>query len=159
MDYENILSALPVGRVGEGRIIGRYLLVSRCSLDKVVFMGLRPIIKKGLLATVGYLLSPFSWWNDLYINFPIAYVMAWIVSLLDKRLFAVALVVCYWITNIAGLVLLHKGLASAGNGDKSSRKQMLTNLIISVVYTGVIILLLHFGFLKLPQEYFGRPGR
>lgn len=36
------------------------------------------LIKRSLSATVGYLLSPFSWWNDLYINFPIAYGMAYL---------------------------------------------------------------------------------
>ena len=111
-----------------------------------------------MLATVGYFLSPFSWWNDLYVNFPIAYGMAWVASLVDRQIFAVALVVSYWITNIAGLILLHKGLTPA-DGNKSLRKKIATDLIISVVYTLVIILLLHSGFLKLPQEYFIHKSR
>lgn len=119
-------------------------------------MDSRQIIKRSLSATIGYLLSPFSWWNDIYINFPLAYGMAWVVSLIDKQVFAAALVVSYWITNIAGLILLHKGLVAAdADGNKSRRKRIVTDLIISVVYTGVIILLLHFGFITLPQEYFG----
>ena len=123
-------------------------------------MDSKPIIKKGLLATVGYFLSPLSWWNDPYVNLPIAYGMAWAVSLIDKRIFAVALVVSYWITNIAGLIMLHKGLAPAiAGGNKGHRRKIVTDLVISVVYTGVIILLLHLGFLKLPQEYFIRAGR
>jgi len=121
-------------------------------------MDLKPIIKRSLLTTIGYFLSPFSWWNDLYVNFPIAYGMAWVVSLIDKQIFAVALVVSYWITNIAGLIMLHKGLSPAITDSmlkaKGYRKIIVTDLIISVVYTGVIILLLHLGFLKLPQEYF-----
>ena len=121
-------------------------------------MDLKPIIKRGLLTTVGYFLSPFSWWNDLYVNFPIAYGMAWAVSLIDKQIFAVALVVSYWITNIAGLIMLHKGLSPAIANSipktKGYRKKIVTDLIISMVYTGVIILLLYLGFLKLPQEYF-----
>ena len=108
-------------------------------------MELKLIIKRSLLATVGYLLSPLSWWNDLYVNFPMAYGMAWAVSLIDKRIFAVALVVSYWITNIAGLIMLHKGLSPAIANSipktKDYRKKIVTDLIISVVYTGVIILL------------------
>jgi len=121
-------------------------------------MNSKPIIKRGLLTTVGYFLSPLSWWNDLYVNFPIAYGMAWVVSLIDKQIFAVALVVSYWITNIAGLIMLHKGLSPSITNSitktKGYRKKIVTDLIISVVYTGVIILLLHSGFLKLPYEYF-----
>ena len=125
-------------------------------------MDLKPITTRGLLTMVGYFLSPLSWWNDLYVNLPIAYGMAWAVSLIDKRIFAVALVVSYWITNIAGLIMLHKGLSPAiANSmpkNKGYRKKIVTDLVISVVYTGVIILLLHFGFLKLPQEYFVHEG-
>ena len=121
-------------------------------------MDSKPIIKRGLVTTVGYFLSPLSWWNDLYVNFPIAYGMAWAVSLIDKQMFAVALIVSYWITNIAGLIMLHKGLSPAIANSmlktKGYRKKIVTDLIISVFYTGVIILLLHSGFLKLPHEYF-----
>ena len=38
-------------------------------------------ITGGIIGTVGYLLSPLSWWNDLYFNIPIAYATAWLVSL------------------------------------------------------------------------------
>ena len=122
-------------------------------------MDAKSIIKRGFLFTVGYLLSPLSWWNDLYVNFPIAYGMAWLVSLIDKQFFAVALVGFYWLTNIAGLILLHKGLAPASANVtpliKKRWKNILTDLAISVVYTGAIVLLVYWGLLKLPQEYFG----
>ena len=129
---------------------------------KGIWMGSKPIIKRGLLTTIGYFLSPLSWWNDFYVNFPIAYGMAWSVSLIDKQMFAGALVVSYWITNIAGLIMLHKGLAPASAGSmaaaKFQRRKILADLLISAVYTGVIILLLNFGFLKLPEEYFVNQG-
>jgi hypothetical protein len=118
-------------------------------------MDLKQITKRGLLATAGYFLSPFSWWNDLYVNFPIAYGMAWAASLIDKRLFAFALVASYWLTNIAGLIMLHRGLTPLMAADprpaKWYRNRIVTDLIVSVVYTGVISLLLYFGFLRLPQ--------
>ena len=122
-------------------------------------MDAKSIIKRGLLFTVGYLLSPLSWWNDLYLNFPIAYCLAWLVSLIDKQFFTVALIGFYWLTNIVGLMLLHKSLApAAANGTlpiKKRWKTILTDLAISLVYTGIIVLFIHWGLLKLPQEYFG----
>lgn len=121
-------------------------------------MNAKSIIKRGLLFTVGYLLSPLSWWNDLYVNLPIAYCLAWLVSLIDKQFFAMALVGFYWLTNIAGLILLHKGLAPASANAtalfKERRKNILSDLAISVVYTGIIVLLIYWGLLKLPQAYF-----
>ncbi|MDD5677785.1 MAG: hypothetical protein PHW60_07305 [Kiritimatiellae bacterium] len=120
-------------------------------------MDAKSIIKRGLLFTVGYLLSPLSWWNDLYVNLPIAYGLAWLVSLMGRQYFTMALVGFYWLSNIAGLILVHKGLApSAVNGVplvKKRLKNMLTDLVISVVYTGVIVLFIYWGLLKLPQEY------
>ena len=38
-------------------------------------------IKGGILLTVGYLLSPLCWWNDLIINLPIAYGFDYMVRL------------------------------------------------------------------------------
>jgi len=122
-------------------------------------MDAKSIIKRGGLFTIGYLLSPLSWWNDLYLNFPIAYGLAWLVSLIDKQFFTVALIGFYWLTNIAGLILMHKGLAPATANAaplvKKRWKTILPDLAISVVYTGIIALFIHWGLLKLPQEYFG----
>jgi hypothetical protein len=70
----------------------------------------KQIISGGILATIGYLLSPLSWWNDLYLNIPLAYAGAWLVRLVYNPAFLPAFIVCYWITNITGLVLMHKGI-------------------------------------------------
>lgn len=120
----------------------------------------KSIVKRSLLATVGYFLSPLSWWNDLYVNFPIAYALAWLVGLVDQRLFSVALIGFYWVTNITGLILLHRGLAPVADRPDSPVKErwksILSDLAISLVYTGIIVLLMYSGLLKLPQEYFGK---
>lgn len=109
------------------------------------------------MATVGYLLSPLSWWNDLYVNVPVAYMFAWLVSFFDRRLFGVSLVFFYWITNLAGLLLLHKGLYSIAKGESEggrSVKSLLFDVVLSVVYSGILVLLVHAGTLRLPCDYF-----
>lgn len=35
----------------------------------------------GTLAFIGFMLSPLSWWNDLFVNVPLALGFAWLVSL------------------------------------------------------------------------------
>ena len=124
--------------------------------EQRIRMNLKTVIRKGFLATAGYILSPLSWWNDLYVNLPIAYGMAWTASLIDSRLFAGALVFSYWATNILGLIMLHKGLAPGGTGGTKNRFwiMMAQDLAISIIYTAVIVLLMFLGILKMPQEYF-----
>lgn len=114
----------------------------------------------GILAVVGFMLSPLSWWNDAFVNFPLAIAFAWLVSSFfspDKRegCFRVCVVVGYWLTNIAGLVLLHKG-AEKMILDESKRytlRAFLRDAGISLLYTGVIVALLEYGVLKPIQGY------
>jgi hypothetical protein len=116
-------------------------------------------IRGGILATVGYLLSPLSWWNDLFINIPLAYAFAYLVGLISQDLFYPALVVGYWLTNIAGFILLHKGLvdvaAAGGEKKRYTVRDFAKDLAISVAYTMIIVALIYSGILRYPTEYFG----
>ena len=67
----------------------------------------------GVVAFIGYMLSPLSWWNDLFVNVPLALAFAWVVSLFWKPAFEGACVVGYWLTNVLGFILMHKGAQSA----------------------------------------------
>ena len=69
----------------------------------------RSRLRGGVVAVIGYILSPLSWWNDLFINIPLAYLFASLVSLASCRLFAPGMVVGYWLTNVIGLFMLHRG--------------------------------------------------
>ena len=104
------------------------------------------------------MLSPLSWWNDLFVNVPLALVFAWVVSAFYKPAFAAALVLGYWLTNVLGFILLHKGaqhaLAKAEPG-KYTRSNLLRDVGISLLYTLVIVVLVRFGVLKPIQNYFG----
>jgi len=73
----------------------------------------RGILLGSFLGFIGFLLSPLSWWNDAFVNVPLAYLGAWLISLFYKPGFAAAFVFCYWLTNILGLFLMHKGVCRA----------------------------------------------
>ena len=113
-------------------------------------------IKGGILATIGYVLSPFSWWNDLFINLPLAYVFALPFGLLSKKLFLPAMIVGYWITNVACFMLMHHGVKDLVTKEtkKYTRKELVKDIIISIVYTAIVVILIFSGWLKLPIEYF-----
>ena len=109
----------------------------------------------GVVATVGFLLSPLSWWNDPIVNIPLALGFAWAVSWFYREAFAASFVVGYWLTNIIGLVLLQRGgEALLGRGPSSSRRrQLLRDLAISLLYTAAIIALIKFRIFAPPPEY------
>ncbi|MFS8793456.1 MULTISPECIES: hypothetical protein [unclassified Synechococcus] len=38
-------------------------------------------LRGGILLILGFMLSPLSWWNDLFFNLPIAYGLGYLCSL------------------------------------------------------------------------------
>jgi hypothetical protein len=115
-------------------------------------------LRGGVVATVGYLLSPLSWWNDLFINIPLAYLLASLVSLASRRLFAPGMVVGYWLTNVLGLFMLHRGGTDllVKSGARPRRRGIWADLAIGTGYTALIALLTFSGVLKPPTQLFRR---
>jgi uncharacterized membrane protein len=107
-------------------------------------------------ALVGYMLSPLSWWNDLFVNVPLALAFAWVISLFSKRAFMPSLVVGYWLTNVVGFILLHKGAEQilSTQPKRYSRRDLAKDVAISLLYTVVIVVLVQRGVLKPVQSYF-----
>jgi len=107
------------------------------------------------LTFIGFMLSPLSWWNDLFVNVPLALAFAWLVSWCYKPAFGASLVVGYWLTNILGFILMHKGaqqIASDKPG-RYSRRDLLRDVGISLFYTALIVVLVKLGILQPIQEY------
>ena len=110
----------------------------------------------GALAFIGYMLSPLSWWNDLFVNVPLALAFAWVISLFYQPAFAASLVLGYWLTNVLGFILMHKGaqkLLSEKPG-RYSWRDLARDVGISLLYTALIVVLVKFGVLKPIQSYF-----
>src|SRR6266576_1363720 len=64
----------------------------------------------GILGFIGFMLSPLSWWNDAFVNLPLALGFGWLVALVHRPAFEGGVIFGYWLTNVLGLVLLHKGV-------------------------------------------------
>ena len=109
------------------------------------------------MAVVGFMLSPLSWWNDLFVNVPLALAFAWIVSLFYKPAFNASVVIGYWLTNVLGFLLMHKGAQKVISPDKKrySRRELARDIGISLLYTALIVLLIKIGVLKPIAGYFG----
>jgi hypothetical protein len=111
-------------------------------------------VSGGTLAFIGYMLSPLSWWNDLFVNWPIALVFAWIISWFWKPAFTTSLILGYWLTNILGFVLMQKGGAKiiSEKDVPYSRKCLYRDLAISVLYTLLIVALVRMGVIAPIQD-------
>ena len=105
---------------------------------------------------IGFLLSPLSWWNDLFINVPLAVGFAWIVSLFYRPAFEVAVIVGYWLTNVLGFVLLHKGARKIVSQEKPtpySKRDLARDLGVSLLYTLLIAVLVKLRILQPLADY------
>lgn len=95
----------------------------------------------GFLTLAGYLLSPLSWWNDAFINIPLALGFACVVGFFYKPAFNASFLVGYWLTNVAGFVLMHKG-GQRLLSDAEKRydwKVLAKDVVISLLYTLLIV--------------------
>jgi hypothetical protein len=109
-------------------------------------------IKGGFLTVIGYILSPLSWWNDPFVNFPIAYLFGSLFSLISRKLFIPFMIIGYWLTNIIGLILMHHGVSNILKGQNagSPRKRLISIILVSTLYTLLILALVYFRILKPP---------
>jgi hypothetical protein len=110
-------------------------------------------IKGGFYAVVGFVLSPLSWWNDLVVNLPLAYAFGIAVAFFSRELFLPGVVAGYWLTNVTGFVLLHKGAIDVVSGEPEpyTTERLVKDFFISVGYTVLVILLVWFGVLTVPD--------
>jgi hypothetical protein len=108
-----------------------------------------------LLGVVGFLLSPLSWWNDLWVNLPLAYGAATLVHAVWPAAFIPALAVAYWATNILGLVLLQIGAVGAVQGRpvRFTKVELRHWALWSLLYTVLILALCLAGVLRPWPEY------
>jgi hypothetical protein len=120
-------------------------------------------ITGGLLGVIGFMLSPLSWWNDAVVNLPLAWLFASAVALIyrpaaepNSKMFDALVILGYWLTNILGLVLMHKGAQQmlAAEAKKYTRRELLKDVGVSLLYTALIVILLKTGILKPISAYF-----
>ena len=104
------------------------------------------------LVTIGFILSPLTWWNDLVVNIPLAYLFSIPFSLMHESLFLPSFVIGYWFTNLLGFLLMHWG----GESLIRQKKPTFTlkhSLFISLTYSIIMVFLVLLGWLAPPTEY------
>ncbi|WP_336229947.1 hypothetical protein [Scytonema sp. PRP1] len=110
-------------------------------------------LRGGFLLVLGYLLSPLSWWNDLFFNLPFAYGLGYLASRFSPDFFLPAAIAGYWLSNVAGILLMQLGIIDVFQEEAKERnfkKELLTGVVSSTVYTLIILGLIHFHILETP---------
>jgi hypothetical protein len=111
-----------------------------------------------LVAVIGFMLSPLSWWNDLFVNVPLALAFAWLISWFWAGAFTACFVLGYWLTNVLGLVLLQRGaeMALSKHWKPYGKKQIARDLVTALLYTALILFLVKLHILTPLHDYFRR---
>lgn len=92
------------------------------------------------IGTIGYILSPLSWWNDPFVNFPIAWALGSLIEKLRPGSFLVGFIAAYWATNLSGLILFYLGGKKAA-GRPIGKMDIYLSIIVSILYTAAVSLL------------------
>lgn len=106
----------------------------------------------GIVGLTGFLLSPLSWWNDLLVNVPLALGFGWLVGLALPGAFRPAVVVGYWLTNVLGFWMMHRGAARLFRitGEPGVVRSLWKDFGVATAYTALIVALLHLGWVQAP---------
>jgi hypothetical protein len=125
--------------------------------DRINFPVIIKKIRGGFFLVVGYLLSPMSWWNDLFFNMPIAYGVGYVCSLFAKDSFIPCAIAGYWLSNILGIMLMQAGAMDMfqQSQERNFKKELLTGLASSTAYTLVILALIYFKIIDIPNLFPG----
>ncbi|MFH1868925.1 MAG: hypothetical protein ABH843_08150 [Candidatus Omnitrophota bacterium] len=102
----------------------------------------------------GWVLSPFTWWNDAFINMPLSYFLANIIYSVTGVNFQLLVICSYWVTNIIGLLLIYLGGKSIIINSRRKLYSVIMIIIVTLAYSGVMIYLDTHGKLLPLKEYF-----
>ncbi|MBE9049832.1 hypothetical protein IQ243_05325 [Nostocales cyanobacterium LEGE 11386] len=146
---ESVQNVNQDSRVVEDKTQEQLLQIAPKKIKKDIFKKLRG----GLFLTLGYMLSPLSWWNDLFFNLPIAYFFGYICSLFLPTLLIPCTIIGYWLSNVLGILLMQFGsmdIFQKEPKERNLKKELFSCLISSTVYTLVIVILIQLKILDTP---------
>jgi len=110
-------------------------------------------IFKGILFLVGWTLSPFTWWNDAFVNIPISYALANIFFFMTHLNFGFLVLIIYWFTNILGIYFMW----TSGKGIMATSKNRFSALIFIAItvalYSAIMIYIDRHGNLLPITKY------
>jgi len=110
-------------------------------------------LRGGALVSLGYMLSPLSWWNDLFFNLPIALIFGYGASWINSSWFLPGTVIGYWLSNVVGIVMMQFGAGEilSREENRNLKRDLLLGLGGATLYTLVVAALVYLKVLKVPD--------
>lgn len=81
------------------------------------------------------MLSPFTWWNDAFVNLPLAYIIAGLFNKLLSGRFLPAFLTAYWLTNLLGIILMYIGASGLFSIRGLVKNKIWVVLITVIIYS------------------------
>ncbi|MFA5145967.1 MAG: hypothetical protein WC515_01095 [Candidatus Omnitrophota bacterium] len=97
---------------------------------------------------IGWILSPFTVWNDPLINIPISYISANIAARFMRADFTLVVVVFYWLSNVLGILLMYISGRALIRDRQHALRELFKLVVAVVVYSGLLVFLGRLGILK-----------
>lgn len=117
------------------------------NINSAGLIAMKKILNK-IIFFIGWLLSPLTFWNDAFVNIPIAYLLATLTIRFIKADFSALVLVFYWLTNIIGIVVMVISGKAIIKDRKEALREILMLLVTIVSYSLVILLLVKTGLIK-----------
>ena len=110
-------------------------------------------LRGGALVSLGYMLSPLSWWNDLFFNLPLPSSLATARAGFNSSWFVPGTVIGYWLSNVVGIVMMQFGAGEilSREENRNLKRDLLLGLGGATLYTLVVAALVYLKVLKVPD--------
>lgn len=105
----------------------------------------------------GWLLSPFSVWNDSFINIPISYILANLFIGVFKADFLALVLVFYWVSNCLGLFMMYFSGRKIFDLKRGIVHEIPGVVATVLAYSLLLILLDRLGVLRSLNSFLGIP--
>ena len=97
---------------------------------------------------VGWVLSPFTSWNDAFVNVPISYILANLCIKFMRVDFLFMVLVFYWLSNALGIFMMYIGGRKEVLAEKGRGRGLINLVMTVVVYSALLFFLDRCGILK-----------
>lgn len=97
---------------------------------------------------IGWVLSPFTSWNDAFVNIPLSYICANMAIRFTRMNFLTLVLIFYWLTNILGMAIMYLAGKNILTAKKGVVREMWKLVITMALYSIVLIVLHRVGVLK-----------
>lgn len=110
-------------------------------------------LRSSALIGIGYMLSPLSWWNDLFFNLPIALAFGYAVSWINASWFFPGTIIGYWLSNVLGMVMMQFGTTDIllSEDNRNNTRDLLIGFGGATLYTIIGAALVYYHVLDIPD--------